>query len=221
MKWLFALVSVGTALLASCASTGDIDNPFSRKFGWFSYINGDDLRATCRAGGPDRYRAVYNANYLEQVRVYELRPDAGGAVLSQRVIANPERIEFDSPGRTWRGDVAETVLSPQQAEGIVAAFADSGLGEPPPVGLQLPADTFFWIVAACRDGRFVFDAWLWPQARFAAATFPEALRAVDATGIAFNPPRRVEYLGQYDEEKDRRFILKVGADGLVGVARLL
>ena len=59
-------------LTASCTYSGGIDNPFSKKFTWFSYINGDDIRKVCASLGADRYRFVYNGIYQIQTRTYDV-----------------------------------------------------------------------------------------------------------------------------------------------------
>ena len=33
-------------------------DPLTRKFHWFSYVAGDDIRATCRPGDPDRFLSL-------------------------------------------------------------------------------------------------------------------------------------------------------------------
>src|SRR5690606_6468296 len=57
-------------VLAACTYRG-ADDPVSRKFSWFSYLNGDDIRRECVAGAADRYRFVYNGINVEQVRTYD------------------------------------------------------------------------------------------------------------------------------------------------------
>jgi len=48
---LLAVVLAG-GVLAGCAYRGDIDNPAPIKATWFSYLNGEDLRAACVEGAP-------------------------------------------------------------------------------------------------------------------------------------------------------------------------
>ena len=63
---------LGLAVLAGCAYRGGIDQPVTLKATWFSYLNGDDIRSACVPGAPPKYRLVYNGNYDEQLRAYEL-----------------------------------------------------------------------------------------------------------------------------------------------------
>ena len=48
-------------LPAGCTTRGAEHDPIARTLTWYSYLNGDDLRAACTAGATDRYRLVYNA----------------------------------------------------------------------------------------------------------------------------------------------------------------
>jgi hypothetical protein len=68
-------------LLGACTyREGGVGNPLTRRFQYFSYLGGDDIRRDCTAGTPARYRLVYNASYLEQVRTYDLRRNPRAAV---------------------------------------------------------------------------------------------------------------------------------------------
>src|SRR3546814_20917874 len=59
---------------------------------WLSYLNGDDMRAACVEGAPLPYRLIYNADYDEQLRSYDVTGtpgsdgDAGGGSLVVRVL---------------------------------------------------------------------------------------------------------------------------------------
>src|SRR3546814_7902105 len=61
---------------------------------WLSYLNGDDMRAACVEGAPLQYRLIYNADYDEQLRSYEVTGtpgsdgDAGGGRLVVRVLGS-------------------------------------------------------------------------------------------------------------------------------------
>jgi len=59
--------------LSGCMYTGGVGEPMARKYSWFSYAAGDDIKAACTPDAPARYRLVYNANWNEQVRAYDLR----------------------------------------------------------------------------------------------------------------------------------------------------
>ncbi|MBK8177286.1 MAG: hypothetical protein IPK66_19145 [Rhodospirillales bacterium] len=64
------------AVLSSCSYAGH-DDALSQRFTWFSYINGDDIRAL-RKGSTDLYRFVYNGIYIKQARTYDIAPAAAG-----------------------------------------------------------------------------------------------------------------------------------------------
>ncbi len=212
-------------VLAGCTYRGAIDQPVTLKFTWFSYLNGDDMRQVCTAGSPDSFRLVYNGSYNEQLRTYEVVGDGagggnyiarvmrgGGLRLSQFTLRNPQAVAG------WT--VSQTHLSPDQMVALTAALADSGAFAPSPRGLRMASEQFYWISAACREGQFYFNAWVYPSERFARLTFPAALFGYDQTGLAVNPPRQVPPIERASSttgigERDLHFGLEVGDNGLV------
>ncbi len=70
LRAFFALMLV--IVVASCTYQGGLENPVTRKFTWFSYVNGDDIRKVCAGLGADRYRFVYNGIYQRQTRTYDV-----------------------------------------------------------------------------------------------------------------------------------------------------
>jgi hypothetical protein len=220
-----ALVLLALVLVSACTYGGGTD-PVTRKFTWFSYVAGDDLRAACRPGLRDRYRFVHNAVYVEQVRTYEVRPALGpGHVLEARVFGPPDLSRVVVEGvvdlaEPWRGVIVETPLAPESMERLRGALAEAGVFGPAPVGLELWSDGFYWTVAACVDGGFRFNAYQWPSDRFKGAAFAPLLFRWDATGVAVNPPRRTDNFDIYGEARppDRafQFKLRVGENGIAG-----
>src|SRR6185369_17467087 len=85
-----------SGLMAGCAyhgsSASDLDNPGVQKFAWFSFLDGHDIREACASlgpqgstGAPAQYRLVYNGQYSEQIRAYEIvGQPSGGAALTAR-----------------------------------------------------------------------------------------------------------------------------------------
>lgn len=219
MKILPALMLVVLALSGCAYRGGDIDNPVGRKFSWFSFVEGGDLRATCRPGAPDRYRLVYNGVYDEQVRIYELGDGANPRRLSAHVVAEANLLAADllDPLGPWRGRGAELVVDADTHARLVQALAAGGAFGPPDAGLELPSRSFYWTAAACHRGAYHFNAWRWPSPEFRQLRFPEALFALDRTGVPVNPPRPVP-----DRYRDTDFYgdfnLRVGERGLFGVA---
>ena len=218
-RWWLA---VGLVALAGCAYQGS-DNPLARKFTWFSYLNGDDIRAACGPGAPEKIRAVYNAVYTEQVRAYDITAERGGYRLTARVTEPAElgRLFAGPPGdilAPWRATIAKTDLGQRQFAGLKRALGRGGALGPAPAGLELPSHGFYWTLAACTGGRFQFSAFLWPSPEFGAQRFAELLFSWDRTGVAVNKPRKVtlfDIYGTMDEDEYLNvFTLLVAKNGL-------
>lgn len=77
---------------------------------------------------------------------------------------------------------------------------------------------FGGFAAACVQGRFVGNAWLFPSAEFEALDFPKELQALDQTDVPFKVPDPFAYVGNYDQPHlaAERWFLTVGTDGLSG-----
>lgn len=224
-----ALFFTVALLVAGCTATGIDTNPVVRKFTWFSYLNGDDVRAACEPGAPDRYRFVYNGVFVRHVRTYDIVPEADGRTftLTTRVIGPTDvsrivirrPLDIFAPGR---GTIVETKLTRDDILTLREALAAGGFFESPPRRLRLTSEDFFWLGTACVDGQIAFNAFRWPSARFDQARFPSVLLAWDPTGIPISPPRDVsllEIFGTSDPDIRRRhstFNLTVTEDGLVG-----
>ena len=177
--------------LVGCTVPGPPRDPLTRELTWFGYLAGDDIRGACRAG-LDRYRFVYNAVYTEQVRTYDLRIDAaGGGRLDTTVFGGIEVAEIPrrDPLPTWFGRPSRAVLTRGDVAALLRALGASGFDSPPPLGARLDSGNFYWVVTACRRGRFHFNAFAAPSARFAGVTFLEPLLAHDGTGVPVNRVR--------------------------------
>ncbi|WP_193368387.1 hypothetical protein [Pelagibius marinus] len=220
-----------SALLTACAYQGDIDNPATLKATWFSYLNGDDIRANCVEGSGRRYRLVYNADYNEQIRSYEVI-DQGpqGASLITRV-QGPSGLRFSqlrlSDPLGWaRWTKSVTPLSLDMVERLDAALEASSAFGPAPSGLQLFSKETYWISSLCRDGQFFFNAWRFPSPRYEAVSFDELLFSLDETGVAVRQPvavpstaaakANVPRVRHASDETGSFFNVKVGENGLVG-----
>ncbi|MGD1876614.1 MAG: hypothetical protein ACFB13_03840 [Kiloniellaceae bacterium] len=226
------------AALAGCSYQGDIDNPATIKATWFSYLNGDDMRAGCVEGAPLHYRLIYNADYDKQLRSYEVVGDApggggaggGGARLTGRVLGESgldvTKLKFDDPMAFARWTRSAAPLGASVVERLDAALAASGAFAPAPEGLQLFSKETYWITNLCRDGVYSFNAWRFPSDRYDAISFDELLFAFDETGVPVRAPVAVP-LGtaaklrspRQQDAADARgnfFNVKVGENGLVG-----
>lgn len=191
----------GGILLAGCAYHGDsvtdIDNPAVRKFAWFSFLDGHDIRQACAALGPQapaRYRLVYNGQYEKQLRVYEIdAAPSGGADLHVRTKGGTNLAEWwirDSADMLapWRWRESRTALSAAELAQFHKALADSGFGRGAPQGLRLPSQDFYWVASGCEAGQFHFYAWRARNGRLDDAKFQDFLLRHDGTGLAFRQP---------------------------------
>lgn len=224
---------MGLALLgwlAGCAASGPADLPVERGLSWFSYLNGDDLRQVCGQDRADRFRLVFNADYNHHVRTYDIAadPEKGGAAVVARVIetADLARISPTDPLGPWRGQRAETRLTPRQFAEFVRTLSDSGAFEPLPGTLRLPSNGIYWLVNGCRSGAWFFNVYPYPTDRFADARFAGPLERMDGTGVPFPPlpapgdaPRMLPPASSRDDN-GVFFELEVNRDGLVGPTHL-
>lgn len=217
-RMIAAVLAIAT--VSACAYRGgDIGDPITRKFHWFSFIEGEDIRATCQTGTPDRFRLVYNGIYDEQLRIYEL--DALRGLLLVRVVqqGSAARLSSDDPLAPWRAVEEKVQLDEAAYAGLVDSFAAAGMFQPPPVGLELPSRSYYWTAALCKDGRYGFTAWKHPSAAFDALAFARNLFALDPTGIAVNEAKPIPFDPQWEDSARRlqvtTFTLKVGQAGLV------
>ena len=197
--------------LAACTYRPGADNPVANSLTWFSYAGAGDIRADCRPGAADRMRLIYNGDYDEQVRTYDITVLAAdnssvGGTLEVRV-----RVPVDLS----RGIILSSLIGPTQAKrqpvrigpnelaDLRRALGDSGLTRPAPDGLRLDSNEFYWLASVCIDGRFTVNAWKHPSPRFEALSFPAVLLKHDPTGIALNPPRPYN---QYPEQTNDRYV---------------
>jgi hypothetical protein len=206
--------------VASCTyQGGDIGNPLNRKAYWFSFVEGDDIRATCSEGSPDRYRLVYNGIYDEQLRIYEL--DEVRRILVIRVVQQGKAAELSSGDllAPWRAQEAKVQLDQPTYDRLVASFEQSGMFAAPPAGLELPSRAYWWSAATCKDQRYRLTAWRHPSAAFDRLSFAETLFALDPTGVPVNQAKEVPFDPLW-ENKARRlevpvFSLRVTKNGLL------
>lgn len=217
-------LAAASVVLAACAYQGAVDRPVTLKLTWFSYLNGDDMRQTCVPGSPESYRLVYNGNYNEQLRSYEVVGDgAGSGFYTARVMTggglDVTKFSISDPQAVAGWTATQAVLAPANMADLEATLDKSGAFAAAPNGLRIASEQFFWTSAACHQGVFYFNAWLNPSDRFARLVFPEVLLRYDRTEIAFNPPRVVvpadRQSGSVGGHKtEPRFNLRVGENGL-------
>ena len=217
-KRLLGLLIMG-GISAFAFHGGDIGNPLERKASWFSYVGGDDMRASCSAGSPDRFRVVYNGVWGQQLRMYEA--DGVRRIVDVKVTREGSLMHFtpDDILSPWQAAEAQSQLSPEAYDQLVGAFTTDGMFVPPNVGLDLPSRSYFWSAAWCKDGNFGFTAWKYPSSSFAALGFPALLLAQDTTGIPMvaAEPVPVDPVHEYEAQRGQvtDFTLTVGRSGLV------
>jgi hypothetical protein len=223
------LVALGLAMPAQAQRPDrNVDQPIVRSFNWFSYVAGDEIRSACAPGGRSRLRLVYNAIWEEQVRTYEifLQPD-GVAGVNIGVLAEQGRVtmlSIGAPGDVtgpWRMKRGQRVLDVAETRELLELLEASSAFGPPPNGLRLPDNDFWWTVASCRNGVWGFQAYHHPTDGFAKVRFAEKLFALDNVPVAVNRPRKLEPSelrrdpqAPAGRETADRWMLVVGNDGL-------
>ncbi|MCF8468997.1 MAG: hypothetical protein K9G33_16495 [Sneathiella sp.] len=181
-------------LLTSCAAQGGTNNPVVRPFQWFSYANGDDIRAECQPGRNARYRMIYNALYDEQVRTYDILQlnISKQATQTTRVFNGGVNVDWllgaVSGSSLKATHESREVISLVDLVAIEKALVASGFEKPAIKGQILHSDTFYWIAMVCREGVFKYYAWNDDNADVAKLPFRDVLSKGDKTGVAFLEP---------------------------------
>jgi len=234
-RCLTAVAVAVTMFVGACGYTGPTAYSVVRNFTWFEYANGEDIRDACRDGDGEHYRFIYNARFHEHLRWYDLvRPDAAApAALTARMSRRGQTVfrfdlsfPLDDPASPFRDSVETTTVSTADVEELVAAMDRSGAFDPGPDGLRLPSNSFYWLVMACRDGRFTFSAYHYDTDRFEAVGFDRPLFRLDpltdpAPGAEAMRPQDIA-AGRHGPPGERTheqapFVLEVGDNGLVTV----
>lgn len=234
MRMRIFSVTLGLILLATATAFAqradrNVDMPITRGLHWFSYVGGDDIRAACRPGGRSRIRLVYNALWEEQVRTYEifLQPD-GTAGMEIGVLADQGDVSSILAGNgtdvlnPWRMKHGQRLLDVAETRHLMDLLQASAAFGPPPDGLRLPDNDFWWTVASCRNGAWGFQAYHYPTDGFANVKFAQQLFAWDNVKVPVNRPRKLEpaeFRRGMDSTSARRgrgdrWVLVVGKDGL-------
>ncbi len=213
----FLMTCLLVIFAASCTYKGGVENPVTRKFTWFSYVNGDDIRKACATLGADRYRFVYNGIYQQQHRSYDI------SFLNKKMSilvageSNLRKLNLSDLAAPWRGESAELFLKDKELQVVRKAVVQSGALQKAPLGLRLYSDHFFWTVAACVDGKFHFNAYLWPSDRWENMQFDDLLFALDVSGVEVAQPKRYSPVDIWESNINTKpFLMEVGENGLVG-----
>ncbi|HVT52979.1 MAG TPA: hypothetical protein VHE77_15465 [Dongiaceae bacterium] len=214
------------------AASTDIDNPAVQKFSWFSFLDGNDIRQACASLGPQapaHYRLVYNGQYSEQIRAYEIVGEpSGGAALTARAKGHSSLSGWWIAGTQdllapWRWHESTAALSAAEMAQFRAALTASGFGSGAPQGLRLASQDFYWVAAGCEAGQFHYYAWVEKDGRLDAAKFQDFLLRHDGTGLPLRPPHvlSIEERQRLGTAKGRNFngefTLEVRGEGLGGL----
>lgn len=232
---LFAALSLAAIGLAGCAyqSAGragpgsSIDNPVERKFTWYSYLDAADIRNSCAAGGPDQYRIVYNGQYYNHVRTYEVTsaPDPLIVARARGTSGNLTEMGFNSFEELlgpWNFRSSRSALGDAEWTKLRDLLHQSGFAAGDQAGLRLHSQDFYWLVAGCEGGKFFFNAWAdKPRAlELTQIKFLDFLLRHDATGVPYVQPYPVSYVDKNDQSKGQgrdysgAFVITIHEDGI-------
>ena len=224
-------ICVSALVVAGCSYSGGVGNPLTRKATWFSYLNGDDVRDRC-ASYSDRLevRLIYNGNFTEQVRSYEINSDGtGGARVTARAMpqdaGNLLNFKLSDPLATGRWEKSTVALSAAERAQLVARLKDSGVFQRAPRGLDLKSWGSYWVSIACRDGELFFNACTAGSERWDRQELWQIVRPLDDTGVPVYQPHPARFEDSPTIARssgDRRqadvyFLMTTGDNRLVGL----
>jgi hypothetical protein len=204
-----------------------VDNPVARKFTWFSYLDAADIRNSCAAGRPDQYRIVYNGQYYDHVRSYEVTRSPKPQILARARGTSGNLLDmgfgsFDELLGPWNFRRSEAALTEADWAKLRDLLHQSGFAQASQAGLRLHSQDFYWLVAGCESGKFYFNAWAdKPRALSLTRTdFRDFLLKHDSTGVAYRPPQTVTYMDKNDQSKGNgrdysgAFVITLRSDGI-------
>lgn len=208
--------------LTACSSDGDISNVVWRKVTWESYMQGEDIKHACEAGGENQYRYVYNANRAVSVLMYNWT-DEGGLTFG--------RLDRAVNGSTLLNqDVLETLFDPVEnfhdpedleKEKLLTLVQEDIGKEGVAVGKAVTSADHFLAVSSCIDGQF--DLKLFSQSQL-QADFSDALDTLlDMTTTDQDRPvlpetkaltNRKQLMNQSDRDTFMHYRIELGEDEL-------
>jgi len=224
-KLLFALVA--TMAATACSNVEQARTPVIGRLSWFAQLEGRDIREACVPGAPARYRLVYNGDYEDQTRVYDLVRTQDGASLRTVVsTANVTLFSYSSnyknPWRPERESSANLDLDSYRT--LARTLEADGFGGPTRTDIAFPSWDYYWIVSACADGKFHINGWRAAGSTPPKLAFPALLLAHDKTEIPFAEPPENAYAAYRDRVReaggDRTFEVRLAPNGLVGISDL-
>lgn len=212
--------------VAGCRAAGAPDSAGAMRFTWFSYLNADDLRTRCAPGGPPLTRIVYNAVFTDEVRAFDIvgEPDGAARVVENRY-DGVQLLDVTSLGLMNRPDQVTARFGPAVAAELEQSLESSGVFAPPPVGLILRSDDYYWLVAACRDGTMYYDGFRGDA--LGGLPFVDVLARHDPLGEPLPAPKKLRIpassaapitTAEVREDAKPYFHIQIGRDGLVGLS---
>lgn len=179
-------------LVGACSGSVSVNDPIARRLSWLDYVTGADFRRACAASARERYRLVFNADFMVQVRTYDLVADDAGALVTGRVFRGGFSIDraFPSLQEGFIGQVGHGQLSAGAFADLRHALADSRTFHEGS-SVYLRSDSFYWAVLSCKDGQFWAQGFTGPSEVLEALPFRRLLLANDPTGVPIRVQRTV------------------------------
>ena len=184
------VVTLAAVGLAGCTFTqnSDISNPVVRKSAWFSYLNADDLRTACSAGDAEgRIRVIYNADYYDEVRVFELDPKPGTQQfdLTTRVFGPAQvkeiNVQINAPLGVFGGQAATDVIGYDDYVAVTDALQKDGFGtQTGRDGIRLYSDDYYWVALGCSSGYVTLGTWMSGVDDLRGLDFPAVLAGLSS-----------------------------------------
>jgi len=210
----------GVGLLIGCSQPPDMAHPVDAKLGWFSHVEGADLRSRC-GDGVERYRLIYNEDYWIHTRSHEVDRAAATVRTVVRRPANLAEVALspEDPLAPFRAGTAQVGLTADAMAQLQSAL-QGDMAAQPPAGLRVRSDEVWWLIAGCRGGNFVFDLITPADPRWSGLRFPAVLaQQVPGTPLPADvPPARLPPTRMEDQ---RHFTLTVGPNGLLPMPKLM
>lgn len=227
--WRVIVCALPLVTTGCFVSKPNIQNPIERKMGWFTYLAGDDLAATCQPASPTRIRIIHNAGYYDHVGVYNLTfLSKGDAVLvSDRFgRVNFANLSVSDPLKPARGIRKTLNLSAENAEAIKQVVTASRLFKTDFATMRAWSAQHYRVFMLCDQGKMSFYADKFPwndgDAGQAATSLFDLMQALDPIDIDFPQAEKVIVNGSgmpseksvYDDTDDH-FVVSFDRDGYV------
>jgi len=110
----------------------------------------------------------------------------GGTRLATLVLGDPLA--------PWRTRLNQRRLDKSETEALVSALDASGAFTPTTAGKRLNSATYYWVVAACREGRFSLSVFEHPSIDLGRPAFVKLLARLDPIGVPFPAPQAIDAL---------------------------